>query len=136
MGKVMAFGTFDLLHIGHLAYLEEARKLGDELIVVVACDDSVRKEKGREPIIPQEQRRKMIESLKPVSRAVIGYPGDRLKIIRELKPGVIALGPDQKGDEKELERKLGKGIKVIRVHKYEQGWKTRSIIERIKNAGI
>ena len=91
MGKVMAFGTFDLLHIGHLAYLEEARKLGDELIVVVACDDSVRKEKGREPIIPQEQRRKMIESLKPVSRAVIGYPGDRLKIIRELKQFFVHL---------------------------------------------
>ena len=69
MVRVMASGVFDLLHSGHLHFLEEARKLGDELIVVVATDKTVR-EKKHEPITNQEMRLKMVAALRPVDLAV------------------------------------------------------------------
>ena len=127
----MAFGTFDILHIGHLMYLNEAKKLGAELIVVVACDESVRKEKGRDPIVPEKERKEIIESLKVVDEAVIGYEGNRLKIVEELSPDVVALGPDQDVDEGDLKRRIGKDIKIVRTDRYVEGWKTQNIIEKI-----
>ena len=65
MTKVMAVGVFDLLHAGHLHYVEQAKSLGDELIVVVAHDDTVRKQK-HEPITGHELRCRMVKGLKPV----------------------------------------------------------------------
>ena len=73
MVRVMAVGVFDLLHAGHLHYVEQAKSLGDELIVVVAHDDTVRKQK-HEPVTNQELRRRMVEGLKPVDRAIVGNP--------------------------------------------------------------
>ena len=69
--KVMAVGVFDLLHAGHLHYLEQAKALGDHLTVVVAHDDTVRKRK-HEPVTNQDLRRRMVEGLKPVDVACIG----------------------------------------------------------------
>ena len=71
MRKVMAVGVFDLLHAGHLHYLEQAKALGDHLTVVVAHDDTVRKRK-HEPVTNQDLRRRMVEGLKPVDVACIG----------------------------------------------------------------
>ena len=68
MVRVMAVGIFDLLHAGHLHYLEQAKLLGDDLVVVVAHDETVRKQK-HEPITTQDLRRRMVEGLKPVDRA-------------------------------------------------------------------
>lgn len=131
----MATGTFDLLHIGHLYYLEEAKKLGDELIVVIANDETVRKNKHN-PVTPQEMRRKLVEALKPVDKAVIGYKNDFLKIVEEIKPDIIALGYDQKFDENKIKnalKKRGLNIKIIRCSKYSgddlNG--TRKIIRKI-----
>nr|MDO8098057.1 adenylyltransferase/cytidyltransferase family protein [Candidatus Njordarchaeota archaeon] len=129
MGKrtrVLAFGTFDIVHAGHAKYLKESRKLGGkdaELIVVVARDSTVRSVKGRDPIFPEEQRRYLIESLKPVDKAILGYEGgDRLKIVEELRPDIIALGYDEKPSEDYLNRELKKrglsGAKVMRLSKY------------------
>ncbi|KAA0005426.1 MAG: FAD synthase [Thermoplasmata archaeon] len=135
MVRVMATGTFDLLHIGHLYYLEEAKKLGDELIVVIANDETVRKNKHN-PVTPQEMRRKLVEALKPVNKAVIGYKNDFLKIVEEIKPDIIALGYDQKFDENKIKnalKKRGLNIKIIRCSKYSgddlNG--TRKIIRKI-----
>jgi len=135
MVRVMATGTFDLLHIGHLYYLEEAKKLGDELIVVIANDETVRKNKHN-PVTPQEMRRKLVEALKPVDKAVIGYKNDFLKIVEEIKPDIIALGYDQKFDENKIKnalKKRGLNIKIIRCSKYSgddlNG--TRKIIRKI-----
>ena len=75
MTRVMAVGVFDLLHAGHLHYMEQAKSLGDYLIVVVAHDDTVRKRK-HEPVTGQDLRRRMVEGLKPVDEAVIGNPPD------------------------------------------------------------
>ena len=135
MARVMASGVFDLLHIGHLHYLEEARSYGNELVVVVACDETVRKKK-HEPIMPAEERRRLVEALQVVDKAVIGYEDDFLRIVEELKPDVIALGYDQyfEGLEEEL-KKRGIKARVVRCGKYDGDLnKTRKIIEKIRRA--
>ena len=133
MARVMASGVFDLLHIGHLYYLEEAKKYGDELIVVVACDETVRKKK-HEPIMPAEERRRLVEALKPVDKAVVGYEDDFLKIVEEIKPDIIALGYDQHFEGlEEMLRKRGIKAKIVRCGKYDGDLnKTRKIIEKIR----
>lgn len=134
MVRVLATGTFDIIHLGHIRYLEEAKRLGDELIVVVAHDNTVRKRK-HDPIMPQEMRRRIVESLKPVDKAVSGKDGDILEIVKEIKPDIIALGYDQDFDEKELERRLkdmGIEVRVVRCRKYDGDLDgTRRIIKRI-----
>ena len=72
---VLASGVFDLLHLGHVRFLEEAKKLGGEnakLVVVIARDSTVEKTKGRKPVMPETQRRMLGESLKVVDEAVLG----------------------------------------------------------------
>jgi FAD synthetase len=109
----MATGVFDILHLGHLHYLEESKKLGDELVVVVATDITVRKRK-HEPVTPEKMRLELVSSLKPVDRAVLGREtGDMFDIVRELKPDIITLGYDQPFAEQDLEKELAKrGLKV------------------------
>ena len=85
MTRVLATGTFDILHPGHLLYLEESRALGDELVVVVARDVNV-KHKPK-PIIPEEQRLIMVAALKIVDLAVLGHVTDF--IIPESSLGLI-----------------------------------------------
>lgn len=133
MVRVMASGVFDIIHTGHLQYLEEARTYGDELVVVVACDETVMRNK-HEPIMPAEERRKLVEALKPVDSAVIGYAGDMFRIVEEIQPDVIALGYDQhvEGLEEQL-KKRGISARVVRCGKYNGDLsKTRKIIEKIK----
>ena len=117
MVKVMASGVFDILHPGHLHFLEEAKKLGDELIVVVATENTVRARK-HEPITPQDMRLKMIAALRPVDRAVLGHDGDMFKIVEELKPDIIALGFDQHHGEQEIKAELekrGLAARIVRL---------------------
>ena len=120
MKKVMAVGVFDLLHAGHLHYLEQAKALGDHLTVVVAHDDTVRKRK-HEPVTNQDLRRRMVEGLKPVDVACIGNPPDVpiFDILPAVKPDIIALGYDQEHAEERIRASLeqrGLGhIKVVRV---------------------
>jgi FAD synthetase len=120
MRTVLAFGCFDILHMGHYTYLKSARKLGDKLTVIVARDSTIRKFKKREPVLDEESRRRLVESLKFVDSAILGGRGDRYEIIKRIKPSVIALGYDQKQDEKVLRGKLKEmGIKarVVRIRK-------------------
>lgn len=118
MRRVVATGTFDIIHPGHITFLEEAKKLGDELIVIVAREKNVRHKP--KPVIPEEQRRKVVEALKPVDRAILGDKDDIFRPIMELKPDVIVLGYDQHFDESWLEeelRKRGISCKVVRIRK-------------------
>jgi FAD synthetase len=119
--RVLAAGCFDLLHYGHLKYLEEAKKLGGdgaELVVVVARDTTILKRKGHHPVMNEEHRRALVESLKPVDRAVLGGPDlDTARIIKDVKPDIIALGYDQE-DLVELIGKEVKSAKVVRLKKY------------------
>jgi len=135
MVRVMATGVFDILHLGHIRYLEEAKSFGDELVVVVAHDETVKKRKHT-PIMPQEMRRKIVESLKCVDKAVNGKEGDMLDIVKEIRPDVIALGYDQRFDEKKLEEQLkkdGLNVKIVRCSHYTEDDLngTRRIIRKI-----
>lgn len=134
--RVMAAGVFDLLHLGHVHYLTEAKKLGDELVVVVATDVMVAKRK-HQPIIPQEQRLALVAALKPVDVAMLGSPQDQYLTVAAVKPDVIALGYDDyhKADEIRAElAKRGMGhVEVARMPKFDvhdlNG--TRKIVKRI-----
>ncbi len=118
---------FDLLHLGHVKFLEEAKKAGGEnaeLIVIIARDTTVEKTKGRKPVMPENQRRALVESLKVVDEAVLGLEDfDIGSVIERVKPDVIALGYDQ-GDMEQLVRdyvaKHGLRVRVVRVGKLEE----------------
>ena len=92
MKRILAVGVFDLLHAGHLHYLEQAKSLGDHLTVVVAHDDTVRKRK-HEPVTNQDLRRRMVAGLKPVDEVVVGNPPEVpiFDILPHIQPNVIAL---------------------------------------------
>ncbi len=135
MVRVMATGVFDIIHLGHLHYLEESKRLGDELVVVVATDTTVRKRK-HEPITPQKMRCELVASLKPVDRAVLGKEGgDIFEIVKEVKPDIITLGYDQPFDQQNLEKELAKRglkIKVVRMPHLDHDLDgTRKIINKI-----
>ena len=137
MVRVMAVGVFDLLHAGHLHYVEQAKSLGDELIVVVAHDDTVRKQK-HEPVTNQELRRRMVLGLKPVDDAIIGNPPTDpiFDILEVVKPDVIALGYDQKHSRDSIKNGLQENgwgdVEVIRVEGLADDLDgTRKIIARI-----
>ena len=119
MKRVVATGTFDLLHPGHLYYLEESRRLGDELYVIIARDANVR-HKPR-PVIPEDQRMKMVGALKPVDHAVLGDLHDMFRPLREIQPAVITIGFNQHFDEAKLVadlRSRGIGSDVARIDQY------------------
>ena len=135
MVRVMAQGVFDLLHLGHVHYLEKAKELGDELVVVIASDRTVR-ERKHEPITPQEMRREMVAALRCVDRAIIGSDGeDPYVTVQMLKPDIIALGHDQEHSEQAINQELQKrGIstKVVRLDYYYHDLDgTRKIIQKI-----
>jgi len=134
MVRVMASGVFDILHTGHIHYLTEAKKLGDELHVVVATDSTVRKKK-HEPITPEGMRLELVRNLKPVDRAYLGREGDIFDIVREIKPDIIALGYDQHFDEKKLTmdlKKIGLNARILRVSQFDHDLNgTKKIIQKI-----
>jgi len=139
MVRVMAVGVFDLLHAGHLHYVEQAKSLGDELVVVVAHDDTVRKQK-HEPVTNQDLRRRMVEGLKPVDKAIIGNPPSEpiFDILEIIKPDIIALGYDQKHSRDSIKKGLEQNgwgqVEVIRVEGLADDLDgTRKIIAKILN---
>jgi FAD synthetase len=123
MTKVLATGVFNILHPGHLLYLKEAKKLGDELDVIVSSDKIAKKlKKGM--LLPQEQRMAMVEALKPVDKAFVGDEEDPMKLLPVIRPDIIALGHDQDIDESWLKDQLavmGMDTKVIRIKKQLEG---------------
>jgi FAD synthetase len=132
--RVMATGVFDLLHPGHVYFLTEAKRLGDELVVVVARDQTARRLK-QEPYVPEALRREMVEALKPVDRAVLGSSTDIYETVVRERPQIIALGHDQIWNEKEVERECerrGVPVKVVRLKAAPHDeLATRRIVERI-----
>lgn len=123
---VLASGVFDLLHLGHVKFLEEAKKAGGknaELVVIVARDSTVEDTKERKPIMPENQRRALVESLKIVNMAILGSKNlDLDNVIKTVKPDIIALGYDQAEIEsrvKDYVKNYKLNIKVVRVGKFE-----------------
>ncbi len=135
MVRVMASGVFDIIHLGHLHYLEASKKLGDELVVVVARDSTVRRRK-HEPITPESMRLELVGALKPVDRAMLGKEsGDMFKVVEELKPDVITVGYDQPFEPVELEKELlsrGLNVRVVRMPHLDHDLDgTRKIINKV-----
>jgi FAD synthetase len=134
MTRVMASGVFDILHPGHLRYLQEAKDLGDELVVVVATDATVRRRK-HEPITPDMMRLELVSSLKMVDRAFLGSDGDMFGVVERIRPDIIALGYDQDFDDRKIEdilRERGMTVKVVRLSKHAEDLNgTRKIISKI-----
>ena len=135
----MAVGGFDLLHAGHLHYLEQAKLLGSELIVVVAHDDTVRTRK-HEPVTSHDLRARMVEGLKPVDEAIVGNPPSTpiYDILEKVSPDIIALGYDQKHSIDSVKDGLSSrgytDVKVTRVEGLSDDLDgTRKIIARILN---
>lgn len=96
----MAQGTFDVLHPGHIHYLEESAELGDELVVIVARDSRVSDRKDL--VFDEEERREILEALEAVERAVLGSESDIYSTVEEVDPDIITLGYDQGHDEEEV----------------------------------
>lgn len=122
---VLASGTFDLLHLGHVKYLEDSKKAGGEnaeLIVIVARDSTIEKMKGKRPVMPEDQRRSLVESLRVVDEAILGY--EELEIggvVEKIKPDVIAVGHDQDSIEREVRKALaekGLNIQVVKIGRF------------------
>ena len=134
MVKVMTSGVFDILHPGHLFYLEEARALGDELIVVVATDKTAIARK-HQPINPEDMRLRMVGALKPVDKAMLGYEGDMYKIVLEIKPDIIAIGHDQGHDPEEIKKELadrGLNVEIVRLDRVDHDLNgTRKVIRKV-----
>jgi len=122
---VLATGTFDLLHYGHVYYLTEAKKAGgkdSKLVVVVARDSTVEKLKGTKPVIPEDQRKAVIEALKVVDEAVLGHEEmDMAGVIESIKPDIVAVGHDQRNIEEMLRRCIeeqGLGVQIMKIGRF------------------
>jgi cytidyltransferase-like protein len=122
---VLTGGVFDVLHIGHILTLNEARKHGDVLVVAIAKDEHIRKKK-REPVHSQEYRRIMVESLKQVDVSVSGFEHPK-KMLEYVKPDVIVYGYDQQEFVKP------KDVEVVKLSKEidESRFKTRRILDEL-----
>jgi len=136
--KVLASGVFDLLHLGHVRFLEEAKKAGGEnsyLIVIIARDSTVEKRKGSKPIVPEDQRRALVEALKVVDEAILGYEDMSIeKVIEKIKPDVIAVGHDQHGIAEHVQKIIEERslpIKLVKIGKFgEEDLSSSSHIKR------
>lgn len=127
----MCTGTFDLLHLGHLHYFEEAKKHGDYL-VVVARESNARKE-GKNPQFKEKERLARVAEQKIVDKALLGNERDKLKIVEQEKPDVICLGYDQQVDEEKLKEILAqRGLhpEIIRAHAYQPEKYKSSILKK------
>ncbi len=137
MRRVIAFGTFDLLHAGHRFFLREASRLGDELVVVVARDSTVEVVKGRRPDHSEQERLSAVEKLTFVARAVLGGDfGQRFEVVKEIGPNVVAMGYDQEpGDEEVLAglKRVGVSAGVVRIPAFEEHKFKTSIIKKNGN---
>ena len=139
MGKVvLASGVFDLLHYGHLRFLEEAKKSGGEgakLVVVVARDKTVVRMKGEPPIMPEEERRALVEALKVVDEAILGFEDfDMERVLNTVRPDIVALGYDQGYLEDKVKRaakNIGINVRIVRIKKFGKRLSSSEIKKQI-----
>ena len=134
-GKVVfTNGVFDLLHPGHVRYLQDARRLGDALIVGVNSDRSVRANKGPErPVTPERERAEILGALACVDATVIFDEETPAEIIRKIQPDVLVKGADWAADAiVGRDTVEARGGRVVRMP-VEQGWSTSAIVEKIRS---
>lgn len=131
---VFTGGAYDILHAGHLKTLQEARAQGNVLVVVIARDFTVSKNK-RKPIIDESDRLELVNAIKHVDLALLGDSDDHFKIVNRIKPDVIAIGADQKHQEEKIKAKLKEiGLaktQLVRLESDYEGLSTTQLIEKI-----
>ena len=136
-GEKIAFtnGCFDILHVGHVRYLREARKRGDLLILALNSDVSVRAIKGeKRPLLPEEERAEVVASLDAVDYVTLFNETTPLRLIEYLRPDVLVKGGDWKKEAVvggEAVRSWGGEVVLVPV---VEGASTTNIIERVLSA--
>jgi rfaE bifunctional protein nucleotidyltransferase chain/domain len=134
-GKKIVFtnGCFDILHAGHVDIFQQARNLGDALVVAVNSDISIKKIKGeKRPVVPQAQRMQVLAALEAIDYVVIFDEENPFKIIKEIQPDILVKGGDWPVETivgREIVEK--KGGKVLSIPLME-GISTTNIIEEVK----
>jgi rfaE bifunctional protein nucleotidyltransferase chain/domain len=130
---VFTNGVFDLLHPGHVRYLQAARREGDVLFVGINSDRSVRTNKGpSRPIMPEQERAEVLEALACVDAVVVFDDETPARIISHLQPDVLVKGADWAADAiVGRETVEARGGRVVRMP-IEAGWSTSAIIERAR----
>ena len=133
---VFTNGVFDLLHVGHVRYLTEARALGDALVVAINSDRTVRELKGPDrPVFDQAERAEILAALKVVDYVIVFDDVSPRKLIATLLPDILVKGGDYQLDQihgrEEVEAAGGKVISLPFV----EGASTTTLIERMKNSG-
>lgn len=139
MTTVMVFGTFDFLHPGHVHFLTQARKHGDRLVVVVSRDATAAKTKGTKPTFSENDRLHMVQALRVVDEAVLGYEDDVYKVIEEHAPDSICLGYDQTHFVDRLASKLKEfklKTEIVRLEPFApEKYKSSRMREALAKAG-
>jgi len=141
--RVLASGVFDILHPGHIKYLNSAKRLagrGGKLIVVVARDDTVIRTKGKSPVFDERERAFIVSSLKPVDEVVLGHLCPDLgeafmKTVSKVRPDIVALGYDQaRWAElvKRAARNTGREVRLVKIRKFSSGGAVPPSSSRIK----
>ncbi len=131
MKKVMVTGSFELLHPGHLSLFNQAKALGDYLVVVIARDSTIRQARGREPYLGEGDRLELVSSLKTVDFARLGNAGNRHDVLKEEKPDVVLLGYDQEVNEAMLKKDCEEiGAKLLRAKPFKEKEFKSSIIAK------
>ena len=121
MKTVMAQGTFDVLHPGHIHYLENSKELGDNLVVVVARDS---RNEDRGLYFDEDERKEMLNALEVVDEAILGSEGDIYATVKDVDPDVITIGQDQSHSVEEVKELAEKAtdhkVEVERISKKEE----------------
>lgn len=127
-------GCFDLLHVGHVRYLQQARALGDKLIVALNTDASIKRLKGdSRPILPESERSELLAALDCVDWVVLFDEDTPVNVLKEIKPDIHVKGGDYTEDslpETPVLKEVGAEIKFL---PYIEGRSTSSIIEKIQS---
>lgn len=134
-GKTVVFtnGCFDILHVGHLRYLNEAKKQGDILIVGINSDFSVKQLKGpTRPINNELERAEMLSGLKAVDFTVIFDELTPIETIDELKPSIHVKGGDYKVEELPETATVRKHGGIVKILPYVEGKSTTNIVNKIQ----
>lgn len=129
MKKIFTNGCFDIIHVGHVELLNYAKSLGGYLIVGLNSDSSVKKLKGNSrPINKEQDRKKILESLKSVDEVIIFDEETPLNLIKIVNPDIIVKGGDYKKEEV-----VGNNLAEIVIFNFVEGFSTTKTIERIKS---
>ena len=134
MKTVFTNGCFDILHRGHIQYLNEARALGDKLIIGLNSDASVRRLKGAQrPVNSEEDRKFVLENLKSVDEVIIFNEDTPLSLIERVEPDILVKGGDWKVEDIVGHELVLSNGGVVESLSFKSGYSTTSVLEKIKS---